>query len=274
MKKTLVLIVFQGEQIWFLSRSFFRRGQKNWFWSWFPFGGGQKNSFFQAWEQKTDSDFFQGRAKCLAAWRRLQESAASPWSQSAGSLFLRWRNFFSNHVFQGCLGQTSWYVQPGTEGGSSRNGCWALPKCYGVSSQVRVLCKSRLILFNFTPQELFPLVWFLLPLHHLWLRPLLRQGHTQVSFSCIIWVQMRTSEGADYGVFVWIHVSFTVQTCFCPGSMERWKIDESLKRSSSPPSLRKVWRLSWNRPTRPFCKWNWPSSEKWPFLTDSVPICP
>ena len=84
----------------------------------------------------------------------------------------------------------------------------------------------------------------------------------------------RTSEGADYGVFVWIHVSFTVQTCFCPGSMERWKIDESLKKSSSPPSLRKVWRLSWNRPTRPFCKWNWPSSEKWPFLTDSVPICP
>ena len=84
----------------------------------------------------------------------------------------------------------------------------------------------------------------------------------------------RTSEGADYGVFVWIHVSFTVQTCFCPGSMERWKIDESLKRSSSPPSLRKVWRLSWNRPTRPFCKWNWPSGEKWPFLTDSVPICP
>ena len=41
----------------------------------------------------------------------------------------------------------------------------------------------------------------------------------------------RTSEGADYGVFVWIHVSFTVQTCFCPGSMERWKIDESLKKS-------------------------------------------
>ena len=48
MKKTLVLIVFQGEQIWFLSRSFFRRGQKNW--------------FFQAWEQKIDSDldFFRG----------------------------------------------------------------------------------------------------------------------------------------------------------------------------------------------------------------------
>ena len=185
--------------------------------NWFLFGGGQKNSFLQAWEQKTWfwswiifgggqkklvlsgvgaknlfwSWFFQGRAKCLAAWRRLQESAASPWSQSAGSLFLRWRNFFSNYVFQGCLGQTSWYVQPGTEGGSSRNGCWALPKCYGVASQVRVLCKSRLILFNFTPQELFPLVWFLLPLHHLWLRPLLRQGHTQVSFSCIIWVLMR-----------------------------------------------------------------------------------
>ena len=51
----------------------------------------------------------------------------------------------------------------------------------------------------------------------------------------------------------------------------RWVAQEIL---SSPPSLRKVWRLSWNRPTRPFCKWNWPSSEKWPFLTDSVPICP
>ena len=50
---------------------------------------GKINSFFQAWEQKTDFDFFQGRAKCLAAWRRLQESAASPWSQSAGSLFLK-----------------------------------------------------------------------------------------------------------------------------------------------------------------------------------------
>ena len=87
---------------------------------------------------------------------------------------------------------------------------------------------------NFNRQELLPLVWLFLPLHHLWLWPLLRPGHSQV----YILFQQIFSTTLFVSNFL-ISESYTVWSCVCSGSTVRWKEDEWLNWSCSPPILRK-----------------------------------